>query len=125
LDRTADKLESSDTKPNTAAAPPVRVGIATLGCKVNRYESASLEEDLPKHNFLLVPFNSMADVYIINTCTVTAFSDFQSRQLIRRAHRINPQAKILVTGCYAQIASGEIAALDGVSMVVGNDLKIR
>ena len=103
--------------------PLRKVGIATLGCKVNRYESAALEEDLQKKNFFLVPFNAVADVYIINTCTVTAFSDFQARQLIRRAHKTNPQAKILVTGCYAQIASRDIAALDGVSMVVGNDQK--
>ncbi|MEQ8164282.1 MAG: tRNA (N(6)-L-threonylcarbamoyladenosine(37)-C(2))-methylthiotransferase MtaB, partial [Smithellaceae bacterium] len=65
------------------------MGVATLGCKVNRYESAALEEYLRRKNFSVVPFNSVADVYIINTCTVTAFSDFQSRQLIRRAHRRN------------------------------------
>lgn len=99
-----------------------RVGITTLGCKVNQYESAALAEDLQKY-FVLVPFNSTADIYIINTCTVTAFSDFQARQLIRRAHRTNPSAKILVTGCYAQVAAGEIAALDGVTMVIGNDFK--
>ncbi|MEN6622508.1 MAG: tRNA (N(6)-L-threonylcarbamoyladenosine(37)-C(2))-methylthiotransferase MtaB [Smithella sp.] len=100
-----------------------KVGIATLGCKVNRYESAALEENLQKKNFLLVPFNSIADIYIINTCTVTAFSDFQARQLIRKAHKTNPQAKILVTGCYAQIASQDIAAMEGVSMVVGSNRK--
>lgn len=102
-----------------------KIGIATLGCKVNRYESAALEENLQKKNFLLVPFDSKADVYIINTCTVTALSDFQARQLIRRAHRMNPQAKILVTGCYAQIAPGDLAAMDEVSMVIGNDRKIE
>lgn len=123
MNRTFDHAKSLTTKPDMHAAPSCRVGIATLGCKVNRYESAALEEDLQKNNFLLVPFNSMADVYIINTCTVTAFSDWQSRQLIRRAHRMNPLAKILVTGCYAQIAAGDIAALDGVTMVVGNDRK--
>ena len=108
---------------NLPAVSLGKVGLATLGCKVNKYESVALAEDLQKKNFLLVPFNSIADVYIINTCSVTAFSDFQARQLIRRAHRMNPQAKILVTGCYAQIASTDIAALDGVSLVVGNDLK--
>jgi threonylcarbamoyladenosine tRNA methylthiotransferase MtaB len=123
LNGTSDELESLSTKPELPAVPSCKVGIATLGCKVNRYESAALEEDLQKKNFLLVPFNSIADVYIINTCTITASSDFQSRQLIRRAHRMNPQAKILVTGCYAQIAPRYIAALDGVSMVVGNNLK--
>ncbi|NTW77521.1 MAG: tRNA (N(6)-L-threonylcarbamoyladenosine(37)-C(2))-methylthiotransferase MtaB [Syntrophaceae bacterium] len=111
------------TKPDLATEPCCKVGIATLGCKVNRYESAALEEELQKKNFSVVPFNSIADVYIINTCTVTAFSDFQSRQLIRRAHRMNPQAKIIVTGCYAQIAPRDVAMLDGVSMVIGNSLK--
>lgn len=101
----------------------VKVGLATLGCKVNQYESAALAEDLHNKDFSLVPFNSRADVYIINTCTVTAFSDFQARQCIRRAHRTNPQAKIIVTGCYAQIASADIAKLDGVNLVVGNDQK--
>ncbi|MEN6373480.1 MAG: tRNA (N(6)-L-threonylcarbamoyladenosine(37)-C(2))-methylthiotransferase MtaB [Smithella sp.] len=123
MNKISDKLETLQIKPDLTAAPSCKVGIATLGCKVNRYESAALEEDLQKQNFAVVPFNSPADVYIINTCTVTAFSDFQSRQLIRRAHRMNPQAKILVTGCYAQIAPCDVAALDGVSMVVGNSLK--
>ncbi|MGV8058576.1 MAG: tRNA (N(6)-L-threonylcarbamoyladenosine(37)-C(2))-methylthiotransferase MtaB [Smithellaceae bacterium] len=118
-----NKVSDVLTKTDLPAVPLRKVGIATLGCKVNRYESAALEEDLQKNKFILVPFNAFADFYIINTCTVTAFSDWQSRQLIRRAHRMNPQAKILVTGCYAQIASRDIAALDGVSIVVGNNMK--
>jgi threonylcarbamoyladenosine tRNA methylthiotransferase MtaB len=101
----------------------IKVGLTTLGCKVNQYESATLAEDLQQKDYVLVPFNCFADVYIINTCTVTAFSDFQSRQLIRRAHRVNPEAKIIVTGCYAQIAAADIAAIDGVTLVVGNDQK--
>src|SRR4030042_1021799 len=101
----------------------VKVGLVTLGCKVNQCETAALAEDLCEKGFLSVSFNSFADIYIINTCTVTAFSDFQSRQLIRRAKRFNPKAKIIVTGCYAQIASAVIADIDGVSMVVGNSQK--
>jgi hypothetical protein len=104
-------------------ADKVKVGLATLGCKVNQYESAALAEDLHNKDFSLVLFNSRADVYIINTCTITAFSDFQARQCIRRAHRTNLQAKIIVTGCYAQIASADIAKLDGVNLVVDNDQK--
>ncbi len=123
MNRTFNELQSLSTKPDLPSAPPIKVGIATLGCKVNRYESAALEENLLKNNFLLVPFTAVADFYIINTCTVTAFSDWQSRQLIRRAHKTNPQAKILVTGCYAQVAPQDIAAQDGVTMVVGNDRK--
>ncbi len=123
MNKTPEELQSLSLKPELTSAHPCKVGIATLGCKVNRYESAALEEDLQKNNFLLVPFNAVADIYIINTCTVTASSDWQSRQLIRRAHKTNPQAKILVTGCYAQIASRDIAALDEVTLVVGNDCK--
>jgi threonylcarbamoyladenosine tRNA methylthiotransferase MtaB len=104
-------------------AEKTKVGLTTLGCKVNQYESAALAEDLQQKDYALVPFKSFADVYIINTCTVTSFSDFQSRQLIRRAHRVNPRAKIIVTGCYAQIAAGDIANIEGVTMVVGNDQK--
>ncbi len=100
-----------------------KVVLATMGCKVNQYESAALAEDLRRKGFSLVSFRSPADIYIINTCTVTAFSDFQARQLIRRARRANPQAKIIVTGCYAQVAAADIAALDGVNLVVGNDQK--
>ena len=104
-------------------ADKLKVGLTTLGCKVNQYESAALAEDLQQKDYALVPFNSSADVYIINTCTVTAFSDFQSRQMIRRAHRVNPQAKIIVTGCYAQIAAADIAGIEGVTLVVGNNQK--
>jgi threonylcarbamoyladenosine tRNA methylthiotransferase MtaB len=123
LHNIANKLKSLSAKNEFTNSALIKVGLATLGCKVNQYESAALAEDLQKKNFTLVPFNSSADVYIINTCTVTASSDFQTRQLIRRAHRANPQSKILVTGCYAQIASADIAAIDGVSLVVGNDRK--
>ena len=105
------------------ATDKTKVGLTTLGCKVNQYESAALAEDLQQKGYALVPYNCFADVYIINTCTVTSFSDFQSRQLIRRAHRANPQAKIIVTGCYAQIAAADIAKIEGVTLVVGNDQK--
>lgn len=98
----------------------VRIAVATLGCKVNQYESAGMVETLRENGFSPVSFDGSADVYIINTCTVTGKSDYQSRQLIRRAARANPGATILVTGCYAQIAPEEIARLPGVTMVAGN-----
>jgi len=104
---------------------PVKVGLTTLGCKVNQCDSASLTCDLETAGFIMTPFNSFADIYIINTCTVTGFSDFQARQLIRRALRINPEAKIVVTGCYAQTQPEAIVALEGVSLVIGNDQKNR
>jgi threonylcarbamoyladenosine tRNA methylthiotransferase MtaB len=123
LNSASDKLKFLLTKTDRATSSPARVGLTTLGCKVNQFETAALEEDLKKNYFSLVPFNSFADIYIINTCTVTASSDYQARQQINRAHRINPQARIIVTGCYAQIASSTLAQIDGVSLVVGNDQK--
>ncbi|MDD5713121.1 MAG: tRNA (N(6)-L-threonylcarbamoyladenosine(37)-C(2))-methylthiotransferase MtaB [Smithellaceae bacterium] len=96
------------------------MGLATLGCKVNQCETAAITEMLEKEGFLPVPFSDWADCYIVNTCTVTGRTDFQSRQLVRRALRKNPAAFVVVTGCYAQRASEEIASLEGVSLVVGN-----
>lgn len=103
----------------------VRVAVATLGCKVNHYESAGIIEALTSQGFSVVPFDSPADLYIVNTCTITAKTDFQSRQLVRRAHRTNPLASIVVTGCYAQIAPQEVASLPGVRFVAGTEMKER
>lgn len=100
-----------------------KVALTTLGCKVNQYETAGLTEELSRRGFAIVPFTSVADVYIINTCTVTAKTDYQSRQLIRRANRINPDASIIVTGCYAQISPEELKKLPGVTLVVGTEGK--
>ena len=97
-----------------------KIAITTLGCKVNQYESAGIIEKLAERGFINVPFSNSADIYIINTCTVTARTDYQSRQLIRKAYRKNPEASIIVTGCYAQIAPGELSRLPGVAAVVGN-----
>jgi threonylcarbamoyladenosine tRNA methylthiotransferase MtaB len=103
----------------------IKVALSTLGCKVNQYESAGILEALDKTLFSVVPFNAKADVYIINTCTVTARTDYQSRQLIRRAIRTNPDAPIIVTGCYAQLASEEIARIPGVTLITGTAEKER
>jgi threonylcarbamoyladenosine tRNA methylthiotransferase MtaB len=100
-----------------------RVSIATLGCKTNQYESAAMCEALGREGFRLVPFGEEADIYVINTCTVTARTDAESRRLIRRALRRNPTARVVVTGCYAQIAAEEIREIPGVSLVIGNSEK--
>ena len=99
---------------------PKRVALVTLGCKVNQYESAGLAERLEQRGHTLVGFDAEADVCIVNTCTVTARTDFQSRQLIRRAVRRNPGAPVIVTGCYAQVAADRLKALPGVRIVAGN-----
>ncbi|MSM41220.1 MAG: tRNA (N(6)-L-threonylcarbamoyladenosine(37)-C(2))-methylthiotransferase MtaB [Geobacter sp.] len=101
----------------------LRVAIATLGCKTNQFESAVMAENLAKDGLSLVPFGEVADVYVINTCTVTARTDAESRRLVRRASRLNPQARIVVTGCYAQVTPSDLAAMPEVGLVVGNEEK--
>ncbi len=101
------------------------VAVATLGCKVNYYESAGIIERLAEQGYTIVPFSSEADIYIVNTCTVTAKTDYQSRQLVRRAGKRNPESSIIVTGCYAQIAPQALAELPGVVLVAGTEAKER
>lgn len=96
----------------------MRIAIATLGCKVNQYDSAVIQSRLEgRHEF--VPFEEKADFYIINACTVTDRADWEARQLVRRAKRLNPHGRILVTGCYAQVSPEEVARLPEVNFVVG------
>jgi threonylcarbamoyladenosine tRNA methylthiotransferase MtaB len=96
----------------------MKIAITTLGCKINQYDSAVIQNRLAdKHAF--VPFDDAADCYVINTCTVTDRADWEARQLVRRARRANPSAKVLVTGCYAQVSSADVAKVDGVDFVVG------
>ena len=96
----------------------MRAAIYTLGCKVNQYETQALEAELVRRGHTLVPFDGPADVYIINTCTVTAVSDKKSRQVIRRARKASPGAVVAVCGCYAQTDPQAVEAL-GVDLVAG------
>ena len=96
----------------------MQVAIHTLGCKVNQYETAALENALRARGHALVPFEGPADAYIINTCTVTAVSDKKSRQAIRQARKRAPGAVVAVCGCYAQTAPGAVEAL-GVDLIAG------
>ena len=97
----------------------------TLGCKVNQFETETMEGLFRARGYEVVPFETAADVYVINTCSVTHLSDRKSRQLIRRAARTNPAACIAVTGCYAQVAPEEIRALEGVRVVIGTKERAR
>ncbi len=99
------------------------VAVETLGCKLNQCESAGIAEMLVARGLTVVPFAEKADAYIINTCTVTGKTDYQSRQLVGRAVRKNPEAMIIVTGCYAQRAPRELSSLAGVHFVIGNTEK--
>ena len=98
--------------------------ITTLGCKVNQYESASFASRFEAQGVEVVPFGGPADIYVINSCAVTAKAGAQSRQLIRRALRANPGARVVVTGCYAQVAAQEVLGLaEQPSCLVGNENK--
>ena len=97
-----------------------RVAIATLGCKTNQFESASLIEQFEQGGYRVVPFTQPADIYVVNSCTVTAKTDAETRRLIRRARRLNPRARIVATGCYAQVAPGELEQMPEVDSVLGN-----
>ena len=99
------------------------VSIVTLGCKTNQFESAAMSEQLQRAGYQQVAFEAGAELVIVNTCTVTAATDAQSRKLIRRARRFNPKARIVVTGCYAQIDPQSLNQLPGVSLVIGNNEK--
>lgn len=95
------------------------VAFATLGCKVNQFETETLEGLFVSRGYELVAFENYADVYVINTCSVTHIGEKKSRQMIRRASKRNPAATVVVTGCYAQIEPGIVAGIPGVDVVVG------
>lgn len=102
-----------------------RVAISTLGCKTNQFESAAMIEQLKAAGYLIVPFNEESDIYIINSCSVTARTDTETRRLIRRARRLNPNARIVATGCYAQIAPDDLRKMPELDSVLGNHEKQR
>jgi len=99
------------------------VAFYTLGCKTNQLETATIAQQFTGEGWQVVPFDHSAQVYVINSCTVTQRSDNETQRVIRRAKLANPNAQIAVTGCYAQVAPDEVAAQPGVTHVVGNDLK--
>jgi threonylcarbamoyladenosine tRNA methylthiotransferase MtaB len=94
--------------------------IENFGCRATDADAAALRSDLLANGLALVEEHARADVVVLNTCTVTAAADAQAREAVRKIHRANPDARIVVTGCYAQRAPEEIAQIDGVSFVVGN-----
>ena len=100
------------------------VGIYTLGCKVNQYESEAIAQALSARGFTVSDPDGACELYVVNTCTVTAESDRKARQFIRRAHSHNPAAPVLVTGCLAQVAPRSISRMEGVYLVCGNSNKM-
>uniref|UniRef100_C6E0I6 MiaB-like tRNA modifying enzyme n=1 Tax=Geobacter sp. (strain M21) TaxID=443144 RepID=C6E0I6_GEOSM len=99
------------------------IAITTLGCKINQFESAAMTQALEQNGYSMVPFSAKADIYVVNSCTVTAKTDAESRRLIRRATRLNPEARVVVTGCYAQMNGEELLKLAGVNLILGNSEK--
>ncbi len=102
-----------------------KVAFYTLGCKVNQYETEAMRELFVNRGDDVVDSDSPADIYVINTCTVTGMSDKKSRQIIRRFKRQNPEAVIAVVGCYSQIAPAEVMAIEGVNLVMGTHQRGR
>ena len=102
----------------------MKVAIYTLGCKVNQYETQAMEQELLRRGHSLVPFEGEADAYIINTCTVTAVSDKKSRQMIRRARKLSPDAVVAVCGCYPQTHPEDVKGLD-VDLISGTGDRMK
>lgn len=100
------------------------IATQTLGCKVSQYESEAIAEVFEKCGYEVCAFDAVCDVYVINTCTVTAESDRKSRQMIRRAIKKNPSAIVCVCGCYSQVSATEVAAISGVGIVIGTKDKL-
>jgi threonylcarbamoyladenosine tRNA methylthiotransferase MtaB len=108
-----------------AQQDPRRVAFHTLGCKLNFSESSSLSRLFEENGYAVVDFEEKADIYVINTCSVTDFADRKCRKVVRQAQSISPHAHIIVTGCYAQLKPKEIAEIPGVDMVLGAAEKFR
>lgn len=97
----------------------MKIAFLTLGCKLNYAETSTYERGFKGAGLEVVPWTEKADIYLVNTCTVTSVSDRKSRNMIRRVHRINPDARIIVTGCSAELRRGEIEKIEGVTRVYG------
>ena len=116
-------MPRTKVKQDMSTQPLQTVSFATLGCKTNQFESASMQEALQTGGYRIVPFEDGAELVIINTCTVTNATDAQSRNLVRRARKLNPICRVVVTGCYAQVDPTALRDLPGVTLVIGNGEK--
>ena len=100
-----------------------KAALHNLGCKVNAYETESMQQQLEARGYEIVPFDQQADVYIINTCSVTNIADRKSRQMLHRAKKLNPQAVVVAAGCYVQVAADSLKKDDAVDIIIGNNKK--
>ena len=101
----------------------LKVAFYTLGCRMNQFETSALEEKFEKRGFDIVDFDEKADVYIVNTCTVTNDADRTSRKILRKAKRKNPNSVVVATGCYAQVSPDKLAEIEEIDLVIGNSHK--
>ncbi|RUM48251.1 MAG: tRNA (N(6)-L-threonylcarbamoyladenosine(37)-C(2))-methylthiotransferase MtaB [Hydrogenothermus sp.] len=101
----------------------LKVAFATLGCRMNQFETSALEEKFVNNGYTLTNFEDIADVYVVNTCTVTNDADRTSRKVLRQAKRRNPNAIVVATGCYAQVSPEKLAQIEEIDLVIGNSHK--
>ena len=99
------------------------VAFCTLGCKVNQYETNAMIQEFMKNRYKIVEFDEKADVYIVNTCTVTNMADRKSRQMLRRVKELNPDAILVAVGCYAQVAKDELEKIPEIDLILGTNQK--
>ena len=102
-----------------------KAALHNLGCKVNAYETEAMQQQLEERGYEIVPFDQKADVYIINTCSVTNIADRKSRQMLHRAKKLNPEAVVVAAGCYVQVASDALKEDSSVDIIIGNNNKAR
>ena len=100
-----------------------KAALHNLGCKVNAYETEAMRQLLEEAGYEIVPFEPGADVYVINTCTVTNIADRKSRQMLHRARKMNPDAVVVATGCYVETADGAAKKDPAIDIVLGNNRK--
>lgn len=100
-----------------------KAALHNLGCKVNAYETEAMTQLLEKAGYIIVPFNEQADVYIINTCSVTNMADRKSRQMLHKAKKLNPESIVVATGCYVQTATDKVMKDLAIDIVIGNNRK--
>ena len=101
----------------------LKAALHNLGCKVNTYETEAMAQILEKNGYEIVPFEEKADVYIINTCTVTNIADRKSRQMLHKARGMNPDAVVVAVGCYAQMRGKELEKDPAIDLIIGSDRK--
>ena len=100
-----------------------KAALHNLGCKVNAYETEAMQQQLEEHGYEIVAFDQKADVYIINTCSVTNIADRKSRQMLHRAKKLNPEAVVVAAGCYVQVAADALKEDSAVDVIIGNNQK--